>query len=198
VLRVSPEARGPADAFDGTLRRYMARRVDDASAAEDLVQDVYERLHRGQVALGDVERVDAWVFRVARSVLVDHYRRTGRRRQREVPAASGEPEGAHSPEASPDAGGPADVRAQVAAWLPGFIAELDPIYREALELTDIRGLPQAQAARELDIGLSALKSRVQRGRRLVQRKVLACCHIELDARGRVLDYAPRDCGCCEG
>ncbi|MGD8860348.1 MAG: sigma-70 family RNA polymerase sigma factor [Myxococcales bacterium] len=194
-----PDTGAVVDVFDGAVRRYLARRVDDPTTVDDLVQDVHERLHRGQATLSEVERIDAWVFRIARSVLVDHYRRSGRRRRRELPLPPGEPDAvrplAEDGPALEDNGG---AREQVASWLPHFIAGLDPIYREALELTELRGLPQAQAARELGIGLSALKSRVQRGRRQVQRAVLACCHLELDARGRVLDYTSRGCACCDG
>jgi len=36
-----------------------------------------------------------------------------------------------------------------------------------------------------------MKSRVQRGRAKLREAFDDCCHIALDARGRVIDYVPR-------
>ncbi len=43
----------------------------------------------------------------------------------------------------------------------------------------------------LGVSLSGMKSRVQRGRQRLRKALEDCCHIALDARGRVMAYAPR-------
>lgn len=178
-----------ATQLGAALSAYVQRRVDDPDVAADLVQDVYERIHRQGERLGEVERLDAWVFRVARNAIIDHYRRSGRSRERELPLL-GEPETDADP-----AGADGDVRAEVAAWLPGFVAGLPDTYREVLELTELHGLTQAEAAERLGLSVTAVKSRVRRGRALLEKALRACCHIELDARGKVMAYAARSCDC---
>ena len=49
--------------------------------AEDITQEVMLRMHRTE--LDQVERMAAWVHRVAANAIVDHYRRPARR---ELPA----------------------------------------------------------------------------------------------------------------
>ena len=64
-------------------------------------------------------------------------------------------------------------------------------YREALVLTELDGLTQADAATRLGLSTSGMKSRVQRGRGQLRDLLLGCCEIELDRRNRVTDYVPR-------
>ena len=88
-----------------------------------------------------------------------------------------------------------DAAAALAACLTPLVRSLPEPYREALLLTDIGGLTQAEAARRLGISASGMKSRVQRGRAKLKAALLGCCEIELDRRGTVLDYRPRRAEC---
>jgi len=84
----------------------------------------------------------------------------------------------------------------VARSLPMFIAALEPPYRDALTMTELEGLTQAEAAERAGISLSGMKSRVQRGRQKVRDALVRCCEIETDVRGKVTDFTPREsCGC---
>ena len=84
----------------------------------------------------------------------------------------------------------------LAHWLATQVAELDAPYREALELTELGGLSQKEAAERLGISYSAMKSRVQRGRAKLGRVLGDCCRVELDARGNLLELEPRRCEGC--
>jgi RNA polymerase sigma-70 factor (ECF subfamily) len=52
-------------------------------------------------------------------------------------------------------------------------------YREALELTDLGGLTQDEAAGRLGLSTSGMKSRVQRGRRLLRAEITHCRQVSL-------------------
>ena len=85
----------------------------------------------------------------------------------------------------------------LAAGLARRIDELPERYREAVRLTEIEGLTQAEMAGRLKLSLSAAKSRVQRGRQMIKQQLLECCHVEFDRCGRVLSYEER-AQCCGG
>ena len=63
-----------------SLVRFVRRHVGDPHAAEDVVAEVLLRIHQHLGTVDDHERVTAWVFRIARNAITDHYRRTARRR----------------------------------------------------------------------------------------------------------------------
>jgi RNA polymerase sigma-70 factor, ECF subfamily len=169
------------------LHGFIARRVSDPDTADDLTQDVLLKAHRSEVDPGAVDDVAAWLYRIARNTLVDHYRRRDRQpRPGELP-----------PElVAIDLDGDAEAaRTQLAGCLRPMVENLDPIYRDALILTDLGDLSQAEAARRAGISSSAMKSRVQRARAQLRDAVTACCAVETDVTGRVHDYEPRP-GCC--
>jgi RNA polymerase sigma-70 factor (ECF subfamily) len=46
------------------------------------------------------------------------------------------------------------------------------------------------------ISVSGMKTRVQRGRRMMRALFEECCHLSIDARGKVFAIAPKPrCGC---
>ena len=67
-----------------------------------------------------------------------------------------------------------------------------PRDRQAVTLVDLDGLAQQEAAVQLGLSLSGMKSRVQRGRRQLKGMLEACCTIELDQRRGVVDFDVRN------
>jgi RNA polymerase sigma-70 factor (ECF subfamily) len=192
---ISAAARGAWQDLDSKLRPFIARRVHGAADVDDIVQDVFLRIQRGLGALRDEDRFGPWVYRVARSAIVDHQRRSAKH----VVAGPDDAEDVAIEEADDDGA----VERELASYVAAFVAMLPSPYREALTLTELEGLTQKAAAEMLGISLSAMKSRVQRGRQQLRGALEDCCRIALDARGRVLSCEPRPDGkvpesCCAG
>ncbi len=196
---IEPNARGAWQELEGQLRPFVARRLSDAADVDDVMQDIYLRIQSGVGELRDSERFGPWVYRVARSALAEH----GRSRARHpLPLTEPTDEGAAPP--ATDIPGDSDGSAEqgLASHLAAFIAALPLPYREAVTLTELQGMSQKDAAEMLEISLSGMKSRVQRGRQQIREMLQACCEIALDARGHVLSYDRRVDGkvpenCCE-
>ena len=43
------------------------------------------------------------------------------------------------------------------------------------------------------VSLSGAKSRIQRGRQNLEALIRSCCDIQLDRRGNIVDYTPKNC-----
>jgi RNA polymerase sigma-70 factor, ECF subfamily len=188
----------PWQELDGNLRTFIARRVRNPADVDDLVQRVLLQIVNGIGTLRDAGRLHAWVYRMARNVIVDHYRSTGSRR--ELAAGDGadlESAGAAAPHEPFDEDEGTALR-ELAACLAPMISQLPPSYQEAVRIVDLEGVPQHEAARRAGVSLSGMKSRVQRGRRQLRAVLEACCRIDLDRRGGISAYASRRldaCGC---
>lgn len=165
----------------GQIRPFVERRVALADV-DDVMQEILHRVHTGVDALDDETRFAAWLHRVARNTIADHHRRAGRR---------GAKHDAFAAEWRDDAEEQADAAVSLSAFVRAFVDMLPTPYREALHLTEIDGLTMGEAAERESISASGMKSRVQRGRRLLRELFEACCEIALDARGRVVEYTPR-------
>jgi len=168
------------------LRGFIAARVEDPEVAADLTQDVLVRT----IASGALDRVDnlgAWLYRAARNAVIDHYRT---RRIHESDAAL---------ERWPDPDRtdvlPNDATRELARCLQPMLGRLHPQARDALTRVDLDGQTHRQAAAQLGISTSGMKSRVQRARRQLREQVTSCCQVQTDSAGALADYVPNADGC---
>jgi RNA polymerase sigma-70 factor, ECF subfamily len=179
------------------LRAFIAKRVSEETEIDDILQEVFLRIHRGLDGLKDPRRIVSWVYQITRHAIIDHYRASGRRL--EMPAGLGaDMELIRTMAATPvipefkDSG---EYRSELAGCLRPMIDQLNKEYREALMLVELEGLTQQAAAQRIGISLSGMKSRVQRGRRQLKRKLDKCCLSQLDQRHAIADYTVRDPKC---
>ncbi len=159
------------------LRAWLTRRLGDAHAAEDLLQDLFIKALGRQRQFCELVDARAWLFAVARNTLTDHLRS----RQDHValpddlPAVYEEPAPVES----------------LAACLPRALAELSAQDREALTLCDLEGLTQEAYAQRKGLTLPGAKSRVQRARKRLREHLSIACQVHLDENGRVCCFIPR-------
>ncbi len=168
----------------GRLCNFVCSRFADEADAEDILQEVFLKIHAGLDSVRDVERVESWIYQIARHSIADFYR--GRRRLVEL-----------TEQAVSDEYLEEDAAESLAPTIRDIVQSLPEPYREALILTEYQGLSQVELAERLGISVSGAKSRVQRARQKIKDILLACCHFEFDARGLVFDYREHCCGCEE-
>jgi RNA polymerase sigma-70 factor (ECF subfamily) len=161
------------------LTQWVRPRIHDLADAEELVQDILERLVAHGEQLQTVGNPLGWMHRIATNAIIDYYRRP----RRTVIL----PEGL--PSETEDAA--EVVRGELAECIRPLVMYLDPMSREALLATDLGGKSQVDAAREAGVAVSTMKSRIQRARQKLREALLRCCHIELDRRNGVAEFSPK-------
>jgi len=165
------------------LHAFITRKVKTPEAAEDLTQQVLLRLlqhNHGQIA-----NPTAWLYQVARNVIIDHYR-TRHSRHRLALDEQAQPELADDPFADD----PQEAQRDLARCLRSLIDRLAEPYRSALIAVDLDGKTQTDAAQTAGLSISGMKSRVQRGRRQLHRLLTDCCHVHTGPAGDISDYQP--------
>jgi RNA polymerase sigma-70 factor (ECF subfamily) len=179
--------------FSGELRQFIGRRVSRPQDADDILQLVALRMLQSADDHRDRRTLLGWLFAVTRNAITDYYRAAVHRRE---VMTDDMPE-------RPIADFSADEHSQRA--LTSLAACVRPLLRllpadqaAAVELVDLTGVSQVEAARAAGLSVSGMKSRVQRGRRTLRDALTACCHLQLDVRGEVQEFEPRrgaDCIC---
>lgn len=187
VQRASKQIEGIWQELHAELHNFIRRRVSDDAIADDLLQEVFLRIHDRVDSLMDAESLHAWVYRIARNTITDYFRQ---QKQHTAVALDREPV---SDELNAE-----NLNAEVARWLAEMTDQLPETYREAVRLSELNGVPQKQVAEQLGLSVSGAKSRIQRGRQMLKESLLRCCHLEIDRRGNVVDCTRRDscAGCC--
>jgi RNA polymerase sigma-70 factor (ECF subfamily) len=171
--------------FSAPLRQFIANRVAQPQDTDDILQEVFIKIHRNLDNLASETRLSSWLYRIARNAVIDYYRqRQSMEELPDQPLELTEPDHPHQ---------------DLAACLKPMIDNLPEKYRQALWLTEFEGLSQKALSEQLGLSFSGAKSRVQRGRAQVQAMLAACCHLEFDRTGTVLDHQPKAASCtvCE-
>ena len=170
--------------FSGRLRAFIRARVPDEETAEDILQEVFLRIHSKMGTLRDVGKLEGWIYQITRNAIIDHYRSS--RATDELPETLGAWEDAYED----------DLVTRLTADVREMAEALPEPYREAFLLTAYEGVGQKELAERLGLSYSGAKSRVQRARQKVKDMLMICCHFEFDRRGMIIDYHEHHCCCC--
>jgi RNA polymerase sigma-70 factor (ECF subfamily) len=149
-----------------------------------LLQDVFVRVVERLGSVQQADRIQPWVFQIARNAVVDSYRRKN-------PPSSNAVEDVADTRAAND-----NLNAALASWITSMIAMLPGTLRDAVRMYEIEGCSQLEIANQLGISLPAAKSRVQRARRRLGELLQNSCELELDRRGNVIDCRPKSVDAC--
>ncbi len=173
------------EAFHTPLYQFIRRRVADEATAEDLLQEVFLKIHQQGALLRDAQRLESWIYQITRHLIIDYYRS----HHREMPLD--DVKIVDLPEELPDD----DIISELFPCVRAMVLALPERDRQALILTEYQGLTQKELGERLGLSFSGAKSRVQRAREKLKQELLACCHFELDRRGHILNYYSH-CDCC--
>ena len=167
--------------YHDRLLGFVGSKVGTPEDAEDILQELFIRVHSGICCMQEWTVMEKLIYRIARNLIIDHYRK---RR-----SAEALPDDIQADCCLPEI--EEDPIAKLAFSLRETVDDLPEPYRSALVATEYEGLTQAELAQAQGISLSAAKSRVQRARAKLKETLLECCHFELDSRGGILDYHER-------
>jgi RNA polymerase sigma-70 factor (ECF subfamily) len=132
------------------LFRYAFRLTGRRDVAEDVVQEVFVRVVRGLEKYRPAGRDVAWLFTIARRLLIDRQRSQQRRPDEMADTAS--------PEAR------SDPSQELAYALAQALADVPEADREAFLLREIGGLSYAEIAAACDSTIDGVRSRIYRAR----------------------------------
>lgn len=167
------------DEFSLALRRYIARNVSDSAAVDDILQEVFIKAYKNSSKLKSQEKLKSWLFTIAKNTITDHYRADKRTELLAEDAAQETLEPSFYDELS--------------GCVRHFAQALPAGYSEVLEAYEFEELSAQQIAQKLDIPLSTVKSKIQRGRKKIKDALFECCSFEFDRDGKPVDFAPKCC-----
>jgi len=132
------------------LLRYLSRAVGVRETARDLVQDVFVRISASASLPPTAEQQRAWVFRIARNLVIDHHRR---QQHRQTEPLSAEPM-SHNGAAAAD----------TAAIVNQALSRLDDDARDVFLMREVSGLSYVEIAEACQLTPDAVRSRIHRTR----------------------------------
>jgi len=152
----------------GACYRFTGR----ADQARDLTQDVFLRVFRSlHTYRSESGAFKTWLVRLTRNLLIDHYRKN--KKEQKVDSIEDQAWGL---EETSGIGGQADrtLRSREAGeLLQSGLSQLSPELREAVILRDLQEMEYKEIASALAVPEGTVKSRINRGRRELARRLTA-------------------------
>ncbi len=151
-------AAGDMSAFDrlyeqyrAPLYRFVLRQVKDPVASNDIYQQCWEKLIKGRHLYRSKSPFTAWLFRIARNTVVDHFRRA-------APLADSD-----GPELVSNSAGPEEqlLQTETDQKLSSAIASLPAEQREVVLLRLEAGLDLTAIAEITGVNVETCKSRLR-------------------------------------
>ena len=165
--------------FGNKLLFYIQQKVNNRTDAEDILQDVFLKIHENKAKLNKVEKLPAWIYKVAGNTIIDHYRK----KKRSVPAKF------HIENESDE-----NPYEQLSCCIELLIEKLSIEEQNLIHAIDLEGQRQVELAEQLQMNYPTLKSKLQRARKKLKAHLLECCIFHLDSAGSVMSYTSKSNG----
>ncbi|MDR0667431.1 MAG: RNA polymerase sigma factor [Prevotellaceae bacterium] len=152
-----------AEAFknhQAALRGFIAKRMPSKEDCEDVLQDVFYRLLKTADAESPIQQVSAWLYAVARNLIIDRRRKHREDRLSQYPRD--DDDGEYCPEPFYDDGLSVEteyLRTLVWDALADALAELPDEQRAVFELMELEGFSVREISESTGVGVNTLLSR---------------------------------------
>lgn len=183
------------ESFNLELRNYVKRRVHDENLADDIVQDVFEKVIKNIQRLQEVENIQEYLYKITRNTVIDSFR------ARKLVFEEFEQYTVDSIDTTNQKDWKEDNSFESLNTIVSnrcikpLIEKLPQKYKEAVIAAEINNMPQKELAEELNISYSGAKSRVQRGREKLKDLLQECCSFKYDMYGNLLQSGQKNCDC---
>jgi len=159
--------------FRAELFGFIKARINNSETAEDILQDVFIKIHLNAKSLNENDKLTSWAYQITRNTIIDYYRK------KKIISYPEDFERNFPEELYSENNDFIDC-------LKPFINQLPEKYKDALYKTTYHKMSQKEYAQENNLSYSAAKSRIQRARQKLKVLFVACCSIQADKFGNII------------
>lgn len=170
------------DDLYGLLLRYVKNKGITADHAQDIVQDVLIKVYENLNTLREPKKMLPWAFSIARNRVTDFYRK---HRPSAVDLQHLElPTDTHE-----------DKTVEFAECIRYFLPHLPKESQQIIVWVELDHRSQKELSEKMGLPYSTVKSKVQRARKQLRERIEACCTVQHDRFGNIMQYHKK-VACC--
>jgi RNA polymerase sigma-70 factor, ECF subfamily len=157
---------------------FIKKRIKNKEDAEDILQDVYIKLHKNIDGLTDEEKLVSWIYQITRNTINDCYKKCYRLKKVEfeeyhIELTQEEEE---------------NLNDEILISMKKIIEELPKDSKELIKLYEFEDMSHKEISKKLEIKENTSKSRLKRAKEKLKNQLDECCVFQIDKFGNVLDY----------
>ncbi|PSR52760.1 RNA polymerase subunit sigma [Adhaeribacter arboris] len=158
------------------LKKFIFKKVKDADSSQDILQEVFLKIHSKIHTLRDYKKLTSWVYQLTRHAIADHFRRL--QNYQVIDDSFDLPEQEKQEE----------LYSRLSNCIHFKIEKLPEDYKQAVLLTTFQNYSQLELADYFGISYSGAKSRVQRAKDKLKIMILDCPNVETDKVKKLMDF----------
>ena len=160
---------------------FIKKRIKTKEDAEDILQDVYIKLHKNIDTLTDEKKLVSWIYQITRNTINDCYKRCYRIKKVEfeeyhIELTQEEEE---------------NLNDEILINMKKIIEELPKDSKELIKLYEFEDMSHKEISKKLEIKENTSKSRLKRAKEKLKNQLDECCIFQIDKFGNVLDYTKK-------
>jgi len=157
---------------------FIKKRIKTKEDAEDILQDVYIKLHKNIDTLTDEKKLVSWIYQITRNTINDCYKRCYRIKKVEfeeyhIELTQEEEE---------------NLNDEILISMKKIIEELPKDSKELIKLYEFEDMSHSEISEKLEIKENTSKSRLKRAKEKLKNQLDECCVFQIDKFGNILDY----------
>ena len=165
--------------YKSGLTYYIFKKVKNEEIANDLSHEVLMKIYNSCCSSVNIKNVKSWMFQIAHNTTIDYLKKQNK-------FTNNVPENYVNDDY--------DVYQEANEIVKPLMQLLPEKYAIPLQLSDIEELKQKEVAQKLNLSLTATKSRIQRARNLLKKKIIECSNLEKDEKGNLISLGIKsDC-----
>ena len=172
------------DEYYSRILQYLSR-IAGPNDAEDLAQDVFDKINSGLGGFQKKSKLSTWIYRIATNTAIDRFRSAAYKHATEHIVIE---DGAdHDPQCvledrKPPATDQVVIRKEMSECINEFIDKLPPDYKTVIVLSELEGLAIKEIAEILGISVNNAKIRLHRARAKLKAALNEGCDFYHDER----------------
>jgi RNA polymerase sigma-70 factor (ECF subfamily) len=176
--------------FNQSMYALICKKVNHQDYCHDILQEVYIKVIQNIDKVSSASNLKSYLLRMADNAVTDHYRLKSNKSHDEFQ---------NDDILVAEETILKDESLQLAdCCLRPMIESLEPIYREALIMTELDGLTQKQFAAKIGISVTNAKIRVHRAKQKLKEVIERCCDYRFDSYGNIVSCGENQRKCCDG
>ncbi|MGL4403572.1 MAG: sigma-70 family RNA polymerase sigma factor [Fusobacteriaceae bacterium] len=160
------------------LFSFIRKKVRTREDAEDILQEVYIKLHNNIHTLKEEERIISWIYQITRNTINDCIKKCYRINLSELD------DNIITMEEEEDN----NLNEEIIESMKQFIEKLPPTSKEIIKLYEFENLSHKEIGEKMGIKENNSKVKLKRAREKLKKELDQCCVFSLDRYGNILNY----------
>lgn len=158
------------------ISAYVRKLSSTSEHIDEVTQEVFLKIHHSIGTLKNEEKLKPWLNRIVYTTLMDYYKREKNYVLENTMGLELQQDEAYN------------HNDELINCIMGLLQLLPEQERDLLKAVEIDQMKQTEYAKQYNIKLSTVKSRVQRAKQKIKDQISSNCNLQMDKYGNVIDY----------